>query len=50
MAKIKLKMMVAMPKETEDKLKQFISTFSEKVQRLVFRGACPCGNWQARQR
>lgn len=39
MAKIKLKMMVAMPKETEDKLKQFISTFSEKVQRLVFRGA-----------
>ena len=39
MAKIKLKMTLAMPKETEDKLKQFISTFSEKVQRLVFRGA-----------
>lgn len=39
MAKLKLAMTIAMPKETEDKLKQFISTFTEKVQRRVFRGA-----------
>lgn len=39
MAKLKLAMTIAMPKETEDKLKQFISTFTEKVQNRVFRGA-----------
>jgi hypothetical protein len=38
-AKLKVNMTLAMTKETEDKLKQFISTFTEKVQKRVFRGA-----------